>query len=205
MTRFDDWLAEHAAHREELGLTRRLLDSDRGEPLLDLAGNDYLGLARDRRVVEAAVRATEEFGAGAGASRLVTGTLSIHTIARARARRLHGLPGGAGVLDRLPREPVRGLVTGRRRHPGGVRRACARVDDRCLPARTGPGRGGPAQRPRRGRRGDQRPSATTRLGPHRVGLLRTGRRGTRHRTGRHVRRPRRGPHRRRSPRPRRRR
>ena len=80
MTRFDDWLAEQAAHREEHGLTRRLLDSDRGEPLLDLAGNDYLGLTRDRRVVEGAVRATEEFGAGAGASRLVTGTLSIHTI-----------------------------------------------------------------------------------------------------------------------------
>ena len=56
--------AAHAAHREEHGLTRRLLHSDRGEPLLDLAGNDYLGLVRDPRVVEGAVRATEEFGAG---------------------------------------------------------------------------------------------------------------------------------------------
>ena len=44
-------------------------------PLLDLAGNDYLGLARDPRVVAAAVAATKRYGAGAGASRLVSGTL----------------------------------------------------------------------------------------------------------------------------------
>jgi len=76
---FDEWLAEQAARREELGLTRRLSDSDRGEPLLDLAGNDYLGLARDPRVIAAAMSATEAYGAGAGASRLVSGTLSIHS------------------------------------------------------------------------------------------------------------------------------
>ena len=79
MTRYDDWLAAQATAREEAGLTRRLVDSDRGEPLLDLAGNDYLGLARDPRVVAGALRAAEEYGAGAGASRLVSGTLSIHS------------------------------------------------------------------------------------------------------------------------------
>ncbi|HSV41585.1 MAG TPA: 8-amino-7-oxononanoate synthase [Nocardioidaceae bacterium] len=79
MSTYDDWLAAHADAREEAGLTRRLVDSDRGEPLLDLAGNDYLGLARDPRVIAGAIRATEEYGAGAGASRLVSGTLSIHT------------------------------------------------------------------------------------------------------------------------------
>jgi len=92
MTRFDDWLAEQAAHREEHGLTRRLLDSDRGEPLLDLAGNDYLGLARDRRVIEGAVRATAQFGTGAGASRLVSGTLSIHTILEHALAEFMGFP-----------------------------------------------------------------------------------------------------------------
>ena len=51
------WLAEQAAQREAPGLTRSLRDSDRGEPLLDLAGNDYLGLARDPRVVAAAMKA----------------------------------------------------------------------------------------------------------------------------------------------------
>jgi 8-amino-7-oxononanoate synthase len=76
---FQNWLAAQAADREERGLTRRLAESDRGEPLLDLAGNDYLGLARDSRVVAGAVAAAHAYGAGATASRLVSGTLSIHT------------------------------------------------------------------------------------------------------------------------------
>ena len=76
---FPAWLAAQAAQREERGLTRRLVESDRGEPLLDLAGNDYLGLARDPRVVAGAVAAAQAYGAGASASRLVSGTLSIHT------------------------------------------------------------------------------------------------------------------------------
>jgi 8-amino-7-oxononanoate synthase len=79
MSSFTDWLAAQAAERESRGLTRRLTEADRGEPLLDLAGNDYLGLARDPRVVDGAVAAVRAYGAGAGASRLVSGTLSIHT------------------------------------------------------------------------------------------------------------------------------
>jgi len=75
---FPAWLAAQAADRADRGLTRRLVDSDR-ENLLDLAGNDYLGLARDPRVVAGAVAAARSYGAGAGASRLVSGTLSIHT------------------------------------------------------------------------------------------------------------------------------
>ena len=78
MTRFTDWLAQQAAAREEAGLTRRLFASDTAGPMLDLAGNDYLGLSRDPRVVAAAAKAAESYGAGAGASRLVTGTFSIH-------------------------------------------------------------------------------------------------------------------------------
>ena len=76
---FPAWLAARAAEREGRGLTRRLAESDRGEPLLDLAGNDYLGLARDPRVVAGAVAAAQAYGAGACASRLVSGTLTIHT------------------------------------------------------------------------------------------------------------------------------
>ncbi|MBO9520961.1 MAG: 8-amino-7-oxononanoate synthase [Nocardioidaceae bacterium] len=78
MTRFDDWLAARAAAREEAGLVRRLFNSDETGPMIDLAGNDYLGLARDPRVVDGAVAAARAYGAGAGASRLVTGTLSVH-------------------------------------------------------------------------------------------------------------------------------
>jgi 8-amino-7-oxononanoate synthase len=75
---FTAWLAAQAADRADRGLTRRLVPSDT-EHLLDLAGNDYLGLARDPRVVAGAVAAAQAYGAGATASRLVSGTLPVHT------------------------------------------------------------------------------------------------------------------------------
>lgn len=75
---FPAWLAAQAADRAGRGLARQLVHSD-AEQLLDLAGNDYLGLARDPRVVAGAVAAARAHGAGAGASRLVSGTLSLHT------------------------------------------------------------------------------------------------------------------------------
>jgi len=49
-----------------------------GRQVLLLSSNDYLGLATHPEVVQAAVRATELYGAGAGASRLVCGTLPPH-------------------------------------------------------------------------------------------------------------------------------
>ena len=149
---FEDWLAEQAQQREEAGLTRRLVPRHPSEPVIDLAGNDYLGLARHPRVVEGAVAAAQEYGAGAGASRLVTGTLTPPRGARAGARHVHRLPDRAGVLDRLPRQPLRGLRADRRRHPGRLRRPRARLDDRRLPAQPRAGAGGPAQRRRRRRR-----------------------------------------------------
>jgi 8-amino-7-oxononanoate synthase len=78
VSRYTDWLAEGAAAREQAGLTRRLFASDSTDPMIDLAGNDYLGLSRHPRVVAGAVEAAERYGAGAGASRLVTGTLTVH-------------------------------------------------------------------------------------------------------------------------------
>jgi 8-amino-7-oxononanoate synthase len=48
------------------------------ESLIDLAGNDYLGLARDARVARAAMDAAREWGVGATGSRLVTGNTSLH-------------------------------------------------------------------------------------------------------------------------------
>jgi 8-amino-7-oxononanoate synthase len=90
---FPAWLAAQAAEREERGLTRRLASADRGEPLLDLAGNDYLGLARDPRVVAGAVAAAQAYGAGACASRLVSGTLSIHTELEQALAAFTGFPG----------------------------------------------------------------------------------------------------------------
>jgi 8-amino-7-oxononanoate synthase len=44
-----------------------------GRQLVSFCCNDYLGLSQHPRVIEAAIQATREFGAGAGASRFVTG------------------------------------------------------------------------------------------------------------------------------------
>lgn len=75
---FNDWLSAAAQQRESDGLVRSLKPRDIDSDLLDLAGNDYLGLMRDPRVTAAASSAAVAWGAGAGASRLVTGTLAVH-------------------------------------------------------------------------------------------------------------------------------
>jgi len=59
---------------------------------LDLASNDYLGLSRDPRVVAAAHAALDRYGAGAAASRLVTGTLPVHHELEAALADLTGWP-----------------------------------------------------------------------------------------------------------------
>jgi 8-amino-7-oxononanoate synthase len=72
------WLAEQAAQREDAGLTRTLRPRPPRTDVIDLAGNDYLGLAADPRVSASAAEAAQVWGAGAAASRLVTGTLQLH-------------------------------------------------------------------------------------------------------------------------------
>jgi 8-amino-7-oxononanoate synthase len=76
------WLRTAAADRAAAGLHRTLQprSPDSGDELgtLDLASNDYLGLARDERVVAGAVAALERWGAGATGSRLVTGSTELH-------------------------------------------------------------------------------------------------------------------------------
>lgn len=49
-----------------------------GRRVLHLASNSYLGLATDPRVINAAVEATKRYGAGSGASQLVTGHFALH-------------------------------------------------------------------------------------------------------------------------------
>ena len=49
-----------------------------GRQLLNFSSNDYLGLAADPILRQAAIAAIEEFGVGAGASRLISGTQSPH-------------------------------------------------------------------------------------------------------------------------------
>ena len=49
-----------------------------GRPMINFASNDYLGLAGHPALRDAAKAAIDEYGVGAGASRLVCGTLPIH-------------------------------------------------------------------------------------------------------------------------------
>jgi glycine C-acetyltransferase/8-amino-7-oxononanoate synthase len=75
------------AELKQLGLYRRtrlvsgpqgpsiVLD---GRPVLLLCSNNYLGLADHEKVQEAAADAALRWGAGAGSSRLVSGTMTIH-------------------------------------------------------------------------------------------------------------------------------
>src|ERR1700720_2955148 len=80
-------IEERLAELERLGLSRRLrlvsgpqgptvlLD---GQPVLLLCSNNYLGLADHPRVREAAAAAAMRWGVGAGASRLISGTMTVH-------------------------------------------------------------------------------------------------------------------------------
>jgi 8-amino-7-oxononanoate synthase len=49
-----------------------------GERKIMIGSNNYLGLAQDPRVIEAACEATRKFGAGCTGSRLLNGTISLH-------------------------------------------------------------------------------------------------------------------------------
>ncbi|MEG4204073.1 8-amino-7-oxononanoate synthase [Microcoleus sp. Pol7_A1] len=49
-----------------------------GRRLINFASNDYLGLAGDDRLIQAAIAATKEFGTGATGSRLLSGHRDLH-------------------------------------------------------------------------------------------------------------------------------
>ncbi len=49
-----------------------------GKKLINLSSNNYLGLATNKRMIEASIKATEKYGVGAGAVRTINGTLDIH-------------------------------------------------------------------------------------------------------------------------------
>lgn len=66
-----------------------------GRELISFSCNDYLGLSRHPAVVEASIDATRRYGAGAGASRLVTGD---HPLYEELERRLASLKGASAAI-----------------------------------------------------------------------------------------------------------
>lgn len=87
MNTFDSELAKDLDTLRQEGLYRELrrIDSPQspnvrvdGRTLLNFSSNDYLGLANHPALKEAAASAVEDFGAGAGASRLICGSLAPH-------------------------------------------------------------------------------------------------------------------------------
>ncbi len=98
----------------ELGLRRRLrvVESPQGDrvtldgrSVLLLCSNDYLGLAAHSRVREAAAEAALRWGAGAGASRLVSGNMTVHAELERRLATFKGTEAalllGSGYLANL--------------------------------------------------------------------------------------------------------
>ncbi|WP_317442061.1 8-amino-7-oxononanoate synthase [Streptomyces collinus] len=73
------WIDEQAEARRRAGLVRTLRPRPADSPLLDLASNDYLGLAHHPEVTEGAAAAARTWGGGSTGSRLVTGTTELHT------------------------------------------------------------------------------------------------------------------------------
>jgi glycine C-acetyltransferase len=82
-----DYLKDELRTLEEAGTAlhpRVLQDEQRararfdGRDVINLASNNYLGLAAHPRMKEAAAKAAAEFGAGSGAVRTIAGTMSLH-------------------------------------------------------------------------------------------------------------------------------
>ncbi|MEU2713135.1 8-amino-7-oxononanoate synthase [Streptomyces sp. NPDC007205] len=73
------WIEGQAEARRRAGLVRTLRPRPAESPLLDLASNDYLGLAHHPEVTEGAAQAARVWGGGSTGSRLVTGTTELHT------------------------------------------------------------------------------------------------------------------------------
>jgi len=97
-------VAERLEELRERGLYRRLrlIEGPQGprvllgeREVLLLCSNNYLGLADDRRVREAAAEAALRWGAGAGASRLISGNMEPH---RDLERRLAAFKGYEAAL-----------------------------------------------------------------------------------------------------------
>jgi len=107
-------LTEELAELQAKGLFRKLRTLSHyrgtradweGKELILFCGNDYLGLSRHPRVIQAAHLALEKYGVGAGAARLISGTSDLHTQLEEELARFKGkeraLVFGSGYLTNL--------------------------------------------------------------------------------------------------------
>ncbi len=94
-------LSEQLHSREKKNLFRRRLALESpqdvhvsidGREYLAFCSNDYLGLANDPRLIEAVCKGARRYGAGAGASHLVSGHSSAHHALEETLARFTGLP-----------------------------------------------------------------------------------------------------------------
>jgi 8-amino-7-oxononanoate synthase len=99
MRSLDDFAREKLVQRERENLRRTVVTTDAGDgvhvvrngrTLLSFCSNDYLNLSQHPAVKRAAAAAVEKYGAGAGASRLVTGSHPLYAELEARLARLKG-------------------------------------------------------------------------------------------------------------------
>jgi len=104
MDSLDAFAAAKLETLDAANLRRRLIPTTRTSPahvrrgdrtLISFSCNDYLGLAQHPRVKAAAIAAVERYGAGAGASRLVTGD---HPLLGQLEARLAGFKGTEAAL-----------------------------------------------------------------------------------------------------------
>lgn len=88
MSFFDQWMRETRRRLKAGGLWREIPDLDHGADLIvslngrqviNLASNNYLGLAGQKAMKEAAMQGTMAYGTSSGASRLVTGTFGLYS------------------------------------------------------------------------------------------------------------------------------
>ena len=114
MPSLEDFATGKLAALEAKRLRRTLAETTRtdglwverdGRRLLSFSCNDYLNLTHHPAVKAAAVAAVETYGAGAGASRLVTGNYPLLVQLEARLARLKGMEAacvfGSGYLANL--------------------------------------------------------------------------------------------------------
>jgi 8-amino-7-oxononanoate synthase len=110
----DEFATAKLAALEDDALRRRLTETHRldlsnaqrgNTHLISFSCNDYLGLSQHPAVKRAAIEALERYGAGAGASRLVTGNHPLYAELEQRLARLKGTEAacvfGSGYLANL--------------------------------------------------------------------------------------------------------